>query len=193
MAAITTISFAFHGFAIEEEMMLKAYFANADKWDPPWELINQYDKAQVIVSKAATEKDYSQLTQNLPSAEIVVYSANKPEEAIWHLVRQANGKPSIVEFSKLVLKISRTLKKVKPKLAAPIIQQASEISQTSSDITLPVEIIKTPELTNQTIQEESAQIEVDMAPLDMSNFFNQLDSLMETKPNEKRKRFNEKN
>jgi len=37
--------------------------------------------------------------------------------------------------------------------------------------------------------QEAEHSDLDMEPLDMSNFFNQLDSLMNTKPNEKRKRF----
>jgi len=87
MVAITSISFAFHGFAKEEEMILKSYFANADKWDPPWELINQHENARVIVSNVATAQDYVLLSTDLPQAEIIVYSADNPAEAVWHLVR----------------------------------------------------------------------------------------------------------
>jgi hypothetical protein len=181
MADITSITFAFYGFLKEHEAILNAYFAYADKWDPPWELTVKIEDARVVILNLSSEIDIEKLEslkRELPTAEIIVFSSNKPADAKWHLERQPNGKVSIVAFSKLVLKISHTLKKNTTKVSG---------SQTEAIVA----ITKHPKKKEPEHSSISEKEEFESEATDMSTFFNDLDTLLDSKPNEKRKRFNE--
>ena len=181
MANITSIAFAFYGFLKEQEVILNSYFAYADKWDPPWELTILLEDARVVIIDFSSESDLEKieaLKRELPKAEIVVFSTIKPPDAKWHLERLPNGKPSIVAFSKLVLKISHTLKKNPNKVS----EHQTEIINATK---------KYPEISEPEFSTITEKEEFDLESTDMSTFFNDLDTILDSKPNEKRKRFNE--
>ena len=179
MADLGPITVALYGFLEEPEAIMQAAFANADQWSTPWKLTNAIENARVIIVDLAFEDDYEdieKLKRDLPKAEIVALSSKKPPQAKWHLARQPGGKVSIVGFSQLVLKISHTLKKnlaeiPQPEAIAPVAESAV-ITAVEPDL-IPDE---------DDLEQESS---------DFMPFFNTLDSLLDSKPNEKRKRFNE--
>ena len=181
MADLVPITVALYGFLEEQEAIMQAAFANADQWSTPWKLSSTIENARVIIVDLAFEDDYDnieKLTRDLPKAEIVALSSKKPPQAKWHLARQPSGKVSIVGFSQLVLKISHSLKR-----------NLTEIPQPQSETTTPVEepaMIMVIEPTSIADEEDFEQESGDFMP-----FFNTLDSLLDSKPNEKRKRFNE--
>jgi hypothetical protein len=119
----------------------------------------------------------------LPNAEIVIFSAKKPPKtkSEWHMQRQPNGKVAIVSFSQVVLKISQIVKK---KISEP-----TNASYQESDV------LSANAKTNRTLESiiNSTADNVDMVvkPDDVVPFFDKLDSLLDTKPNRKRKRFND--
>lgn len=183
MEEIKSISYSFYDFLKEEEDRLYAYFANADKWEMPWEMTATMEDARVVIVNFSLDDEVEKierLKQDFPKAEVIVFSAKKPEIATWHLERQPNGKTPIVAFSKLVLKISHALKRKKPEGVS------SKTKTATPTITAP-SILHGTELNSMPDLEE-----FEPGPADMSSFFNQLDSLLDSKPNEKRKRFNEK-
>lgn len=181
MADLVPITVALYGFLEEQEAIMQSAFANADQWSTPWKLSGSIENARVIIVDLAFEDDYGdieKLTQDLPKAEIVALSSKKPPQAKWHLARQSSGKVSIVGFSQLVLKISHSLKRnlteiphLQPETIAPIAQP------TMTTATEPALIVDEGDF-----EQESG---------DFMPFFNTLDSLLDSKPNEKRKRFNE--
>lgn len=181
MANLVPITVALYGFLEEQEAIMQSAFANADQWSPPWELSKTIEDARVIIVDLAFEDDYEdieKLKRDLPKAEVVALSSKKPPQAKWHLVRQPSGKVSIVGFSQLVLKISHSLKR-----------NLTEIPQSQPETTTRVEettMITAIEPTSIVGEEDFEQESSDFMP-----FFNTLDSLLDSKPNEKRKRFNE--
>lgn len=175
------ITVALYGFVKEQEPIMQSAFAHADKWSTPWILTNSIEDARVIIVDLASEADYKEiekLKRDLPKAEIVALSSTKPAQAKWHLVRQPNGKVSIVEFSQLVLKIAHSLKKNLAEVSEPQIETIVAIAEPN--------VITETELSSVPDEEDFEQETSDMLP-----FFNKLDSLLDSKPNEKRKRFNE--
>jgi hypothetical protein len=181
MADLVPITVALYGFLEEQEAIMQAAFANADQWSTPWKLSSTIENARVIIVDLAFEDDYEdieKLKRDLPKAEIVALSPKKPPHAKWHLARQPSGKVSIVGFSQLVLKISHSLKR-----------NLTEIPQPQPETTIPVAeptMITAIEPASIPVEEDFEQESGDFMP-----FFNTLDSLLESKPNEKRKRFNE--
>jgi len=181
MADNSTITVALYGFVEEQEATMQAAFANADKWATPWIVTKTVEEARVIIVDLASEDDYDaigKLESDFPRAEIIAFSSKKPPQAEWHLVRQPSGKVSIVAFSQLVLKISHLLKKNRTKTPT---NQAEEIASLAKPKII-TETAPTPVLEAEDFDEESN---------DFIPFFNTLDSLLDSKPNEKRKRFNE--
>ena len=179
MAELVPITVALYGFLEEPEAIMQAAFANADQWSTPWKLSSTIENAHVIIVDLALEDDYGdieKLKRDLPRAEIVALSSKKPPQAKWHLARQPSGKVSIVGFSQLVLKISHSLKR-----------NLTEIPQPE-----PINQVAEPTVMTST---ESASIadegDVEHEAGDFMSFFDTLDSLLDSKPNEKRKRFNE--
>jgi hypothetical protein len=181
MADNVPITVALYGFAEEQEPVMQSAFANADKWPTPWAITNTFENARVIIVSLASEDDYEdieKLKRDFPRAEIVAFSSTKPPKAKWHLVRQPSGTVSIVGFSQLVLKIPSSLKK---NLAEVAESQAETIAAVAQP-----EIITPTEPTSITDEDDFNQESDDILP-----FFNTLDTLLDSKPNEKRKRFNE--
>ncbi len=176
------ITVALYGFSGEQEPIMQSAFAQADKWHTPWIITKDIENARVIIVYLASEDDYEgieNLKQRLPKAEIIVFSAKKPPYAKWHLERQANGKVPVVRFSQLVLKISHTLKR--------------NLVTASGGKAEAVAPMADPNLKTETgLSSLPDEEEFEQEPNDLVTFFDQLDSLMDTKPNEKRKRFNEK-
>ncbi len=181
MADRVSITVALLGFVEDQETIMQSAFANADKWPTPWLLTESIENARVIIVNLASEENYEEiekLKQDSPKAEIVVFSSKKLPQTKWHLVRQANGKASIVAFSQLVLKISRSLNN-------PLTEKPQPPVGTSATVT-ESDIIKSAGHDSSSDEEE-----FDLESNDLLSFINQLDSLLDTKPNEKRKRFNE--
>lgn len=181
MADLVPITVALYGFLEEQEAIMQSAFANADQWSTPWKLSTTIEDARVIIVDLAFEDDYEdieKLKRDLPKAEIVALSSKKPPHAKWHLTRQPSGKVSIVGFSQLVLKISHSLKKnitetphPQPEAITPVAESA--VIAVAEPASIPDE---------DGFEQESS---------DFMAFFNTLDSLLDSKPNEKRKRFNE--
>ena len=181
MTDITPITVALYGFGKERKPIMESAFETADKWTIPWKVISSIEDARVVIVELAPESDYKEiekLEQDLPTAEIVALSTIKPPYAKWHLTWQPSGKVAIIEFSKLVLKISHSLKK---KLSVVPKRQIDEIADLAKPNIITV-AEPTLNLENEGFDQESS---------DFLPFFNTLDSLLESKPNEKRKRFNE--
>ena len=182
MADKVPITVALYGFSEEQEPFMQSAFAQADKWAAPWIITKDLEKARVIIVYLASEDDYEgieNLKHRLPKAEIVTFSAKKPPHSKWHLERQTSGKVSVVGFSQLVLKISHTLKR-------------NSAGASSSKSEAVASMINPNNITQTGLSTLSDAEELEQEPSDLLNFFDQLDSLMDTKPNEKRKRFNEK-
>jgi hypothetical protein len=181
MADNVPISVALYGFTEEQEPIMQSAFANADKWATPWALIKTIEDAHVIIVSLASEDNYEdieKLKRDFPRAEIVAFSSTKPPKAKWHLVRQPSGKVSIVAFSQLVLRIPSSLKK---NLAEAGEAEAEPIAAVAES-----NIITPTKPTSMSDEVDFNQESDDFLP-----FFNTLDSLLDSKPNEKRKRFNE--
>ena len=182
MAEIIPINFALYGFEKEQEVLMQASFASADKWAPPWQFTDAIENARVVFVYLATESDFGlidKLTRDLPQAEIVAFSSKKPMQAKWHLERKSSGKASIVGFSQLVLKLSHSLKRNAPEAKQSQLEQATMPSL--AEPKLMAEPMPSANSDNDYVEQED-----DVVP-----FFNILDSLLDTKPNDKRKRFNE--
>ncbi len=174
------ITVALYGFVKEHEAIMQSAFVHADQWPTPWILIDTIEDARVIFVDLASEDDYEdieKLKRDFPRTEIVALSSKKPPQAIWHLVRQPNGKVSVVGFSQLVLKIAHSLKRKLTEISQPDEEAIAEVAQPNA--IMPTELAS--------LDEE----DVDQEPSDYLAFFNTLDSLLDSKPHEKRKRFNE--
>lgn len=181
MAPKAPITVAFSGFSEEQEPLMQAAFAHADKWPRPWIITQALDQCHVVILSLESEDDFTEidkLAQDLPNAAIVVFSAIKPPNAKWHLQKQDGGNFSTFAFSQLVLKIAHAIKqnlsgaaKVKANPTAPA--DNSMQATTISSVLIPV------------------VEDIDNEPEDMLSFFNQLDSIIDSKPDAKRKRFNE--
>jgi len=181
MAVKAPITFSLYGFVNAQESVMQAAFANADHWARPWKLTKNLSDARVIFVNITTESEYEyleNLEQDFPQSEIVAFSSTRPPKAKWHLVRQPNGKASALGLSQLVLKIAHSLKNEltkKPQLKEMLINSEEETK-------IPKPSEPTLILADEGIDQESR---------DILPFFNTLDSLLDSKPNEKRKRFNE--
>jgi hypothetical protein len=181
MADKVPITVALYGFLEEQVPIMQSAFANADKWSSPWEIIECIEDARVIIVDLVSEDDYEEiekLKKNFPKAEVVALASKKPPKAKWHLVRQPSGKVSIVGFSQLVLKISHSLKRNITETPQPQEEVIAAITEPTKMSAIEPALILDEEISDQ----ESS---------DFLPFFDQLDSLLDTKPNEKRKRFNE--
>lgn len=182
MADKVPITVSLYGFEEEQASIMQASFTNADKWSSPWKLCEQIEDACVIIVNLGSENDYEtieKLKKDFQKAEIVAFAPKKPPKAKWHLVRQPSGKAPIVQFSQLVLKISHSLKR---NVMEPNQPQENPIVTltTESSISADAE----PDL-------QSDEKDFDQESDDFLPFFNTLDSLLDSKPHEKRKRFNE--
>ena len=181
MTDITPITVALYGFGKERKPIMESAFETADKWTIPWKVISSIEDARVVIVELAPEsddnKEIEKLEQNLPKAEIVALSTIKPPYAKWHLTWQPSGKVAIIEFSKLVLKISHSLKK-----------KLSEVPKRQID---GIDLAKPSSVTAVETSSSFEKEDFDQESSDFLPFFNTLDSLLESKPNEKRKRFNE--
>ncbi len=183
MADNIPIIFALYGFAKDQEPIMQAAFAHADQWATPWVFTETLQDARVIIVDLDGETDFDaleNLKQRLPKAEIVALAAKKPPQAKWHLQRQPNGKVSIVGFSQLVLKISHTLKKNITDGSEADVETMPSVGEPEP---APAMAATLPDICGDEASEQE--------PDGMLAFFNQLDSVLETKPHEKRKRFNE--
>ena len=181
MAEKVPITFSLYGFVNAQEIVMQAAFTNADHWARPWKLTKNLADARVIFVNLTSESEYEyleNLEQDFPQSEIVAFSSTRPPKAKWHLFRQPNGKASALALSQLVLKIAHSIKKdlmKNPQLKAGLNPTVEE-----TKITALAE--PTPILADEGVDQESS---------DILPFFNTLDSLLDSKPNEKRKRFNE--
>lgn len=188
MAEIIPITFALYGFVKAQEPIMQAAFAHADKWSTPWVFTEILQEARVIIADLASENDYEELVnlkRRLPNAEIVALSPKKPPQAKWHLQRQPNGRVSIVGFSQLVLKISHSLKKNLPdvSLSEPELDVEPSVPPTEPGLAaVAVESAETADTGDSGQEPDETGV---------LSFFNQLDSLLDSKPEVKRKRFNE--
>ncbi len=181
MAEIVPITVALYGFVAEQESIMQSAFDRADKWSPPWIVIKSMNEARVIIVNITSEDDYEEiekLERTLPTAEIVVFSSKKPPQAKWHLERRPNGTASIVGFSQLVLKISHSLKRNLTEALKPKTEALASLAQPNL----------IPETGRSSIPDEE---DIEQESGDFMSFFNTLDSVMDSKPHEKRKRFNE--
>lgn len=181
MAEIVPITVALYGFEKEQEPIMQSAFAQAHKWANPWILTSRVEDARVIIVDLTSEDDYElieKLKRELPKAEIVALSSKKPPQAKWHLVRQPSGTVSVVGFSQLVLKISHSLKRNPTKVSGP----QAEVVATK------VEPSKIMDVEPSSILDEE---DFDQESEDFLPFFNTLDSLLDSNPNKKRKRFND--
>jgi hypothetical protein len=182
MAAKAPISVAFYGFSEEQGLLMHAAFDHADKWPRPWKITQALDQSHVVILRLESDDDFPEfdkLTQDLPNAVIIAFSAKKPPNAKWHLQKQDSGTFSTFAFSQLVLKIAHTIK-----------QNLSNPSKVTAKAITPADN------PNQTDDKPASLMPVfedsESEPEDLLSFFNQLDTLMDSKPIEKRKRFNEK-
>ena len=181
MADKVPITFALYGFVNEQETIMQSAFAHADQWARPWKLTKNLKDARVIFVNLTSEHEYENienLEQDYPLSEIVAFSSTRPLKAKWHLVRQPNGKASTFGLSQLVLKIAHLLKNnltENPLLKAGLITAVEKAK------------IMAPAEPNSVLDDDG----VDKESSDILPFFNTLDSLLDSKPNEKRKRFNE--
>ncbi len=180
MADKIPITVALHGFAEEREIIVRSAFAEAEKWPTPWQITKQLEQARVVIVDLPSEEAYCELDKlerDLPNAEVVALSATMPPQAKWHLERQVTGKVSIVKFSQLVLKIARSLKQTvkEDAEAKPVLLEQSA----GNDAISSAELIS---MADDDFEQESN---------DFQPFFNTLDSILESKSHEKRKRFNE--
>ena len=180
MADKIPITVALHGFAEEREIIMQSAFAEADKWSTPWQITKQLDQARVVIVDLPNEEAYEEfdkLERDLPNAEVVALSVNMPPQAKWYLERQTTGKVSIVKFSQLVLKIARSLKQtvIEDSEAKPVLLDQSVVNDPISA----ADLIPT------------ADDDFEQELNDFQPFFTTLDSILESKPHEKRKRFNE--
>lgn len=181
MAEKVPITFSLYGFVNAQEIVMQAAFAYADQWARPWKLTKNLADARVIFVNLTSESEIEylgNLEQDFPQSEIVAFSSTRPLKAKWHLVRQPNGKASALGLSQLVLKIAHSLKNEltkNPQLKSGLITSVEE-----TKVTTPFE-------PTSILAHESADQESD----DIQPFFNTLDSLLDSKPNSKRKRFNE--
>ena len=179
MAEKVPITVALYGFVKEQEPIMQAAFANADKWPTPWVLTANIEDARVIIVDLASEDDYGDienLKQRLPKAEIIALSAKKPSRAKWHLVRQPSGAVSIVGFSQLVLKISHSLKRNPAKVSEPQAEAIAPAPVPKEELNNIITGAAPPSM----LDEEDFEQETD----DMLPFFNTLDSLLDSKPND---------
>lgn len=181
MADVIPITVSLYGFVKDQESPLQSAFDNADKWPIPWTLTHSVESARVVIVDLPSENDYAvidNLKREQPMSEIVAFSSIKPPQAKWHLVKQAGGKLSIVGFSHLVLKISHSIKK-----GLTDTRQTPAITETrvegSSRVT---------ENERVSVSEDD---DFDQESIEFLSFFDTLDSVIENKPIEKRKRFNE--
>jgi hypothetical protein len=175
------ITVSLYGFAKEQEPIMRSAFAHADQWDTPWTIISSLETARVVFINLASEADYKEiekLQRDFPKAEIVAFSSKKPPQARWHLVRQPNGKASIVAFSQLVLKIAHSLKKNLAEISEPELEKIAPIGEPNA-------------ITETVLASVPEADDLDQESSDFLPFFNTLDSLLDSKPNQKRKRFNE--
>jgi hypothetical protein len=182
MAEKAPITFSLYGFVNAQESVMHAAFAHADQWARPWKLTKNLADARVIFVNLTSESEYEyleSLEQDYPLTEIVAFSSTRPLKAKWHLVRQPNGKASALGLSQLVLKIAHSLKNDLKKNSQPNAGLITSVEETK--ITTPSE------LTSILVDEGG----VDPESNDIQPFFNSLDSLLDSKPNSKRKRFNE--
>jgi hypothetical protein len=181
MAAKAPITVAFQGFPIEQEPLMQAAFAHADKWPRAWIITQALNQSHVVILSLESEDDFSEfdkLTQELPNAVIIVFSAKKPPNAKWHLQKQDGGNFSTFALSQLILKIAHTIK-----------QNLSDAAKVKANATTPADNPK--QTAGRAATPTPALEDIENEPEDFLSFFNQLDSLMDSKPNEKRKRFNE--
>jgi hypothetical protein len=178
MAAKAPISVAFYGFSEAQEPLMHAAFDHAENWPRPWKITQALDQSHVVILRLESEDDFPEfdkLEQELPNAVIIAFSIKKPPNAKWHLQQQDSGTFSTFAFSQLVLKIAHTIKQ-NLSGTAKATTPAVNPNQTAATTASPMPVLE----------------DIESEPEDLLSFFNQLDSLMDSKPNEKRKRFNEK-
>jgi len=188
MAEKVSITVALYGFEEEQESIMLSAFANAGQWTTPWIITKQTNEARVIILDLGSEADHEiliKLKRDYPKAEIIAFSVKKPAHTKWHLVRQPGGKVSIVGFSQLVLKISHSLKRKPVEVSEP--EAEAFAAEAKPEILTETKIESESELSS-TPEEDNSNDEPD----DFMPFFDSLDSILDSKPNEKRKRFNEK-
>jgi hypothetical protein len=187
MSEKVSITVALYGF--EEESNMLSAFANAGQWTTPWIITEHTKEAHVIILEFASEADHEtllKLKRDFPMAEIIAFSAKKPAHTKWHLVRQPGGKVSIVGFSQLVLKISHFLKRKSVEVSEPEAESFAAEAKPEIEIDTKTELEPDTELSSR-LEEDNSNDE----PGDFMPFFDSLDSILDSKPNEKRKRFNE--
>lgn len=181
MAAKAPIFVAFYGFTDEQEPLMHAAFDHADKWPRPWVITQALNQSHVVILRLESEDDFPEfdkLEQDLPNAVIIAFSARKPPNAKWYLQQQDGGTFSTFAFSQLVLKIAHTIK-----------QNLSGTTKVTAKTPPPADKPNQNAVT--TVSSMPILDDSESEPEDMLSFFNQLDTLMDSKPNEKRKRFNE--
>ncbi len=178
MADNTPITVALLGFPDERETVMQSAFAEADKWATPWRITLSPEEARVIIVYLPSEDAYGELEvlgREWPNAEIVAFSTSAPPQAKWHLERQSTGKVSIVKFSQMVLKVASSMKRQinEEPLARQDMSNVPIIELAANDQRPPI------------------YDDLELDTMDIMPFFDTLDTILESKPNEKRKRFNE--
>lgn len=178
MAETTPITVALLGFPGERESVMQSAFAQADKWATPWRITQSPEDARVIIVYLPTEDAYGELDiigREWPNAEIIAFSVSAPPQAKWHLERQSSGNVSIVKFSQMVLKVASSMKRQvnEEPIARQHMSHVPIIELAAND------------------QRPPMFDDFELDTMDVMPFFDTLDTILEAKPNEKRKRFNE--
>lgn len=109
--ASSPIKIFMEGFQDESESIrLAALFANASRWQWPWQLVTEIHQAQflLVVAEEAAELQPWQGHPQFTSEHLIAYSKKPLAEARWHLYRPGPGQgPSPLEFTILLKEIGR--------------------------------------------------------------------------------------
>jgi hypothetical protein len=103
-----------HGFSnVNEANQIVALFSRANQWQQPWQVVKDISDAQFLIIAADTAEDVERWHGHegrFTHEHLIAYSAQRFDEAFWHL-RRHPGKlaPSPLEFTLLMKEIGHRL------------------------------------------------------------------------------------
>jgi hypothetical protein len=197
MTAKPTITVALHNFDSVAEAKMVSIFERSELWLSPWKLIDSADKAQVILVWMASDSDQavlSKIANDTPTAKVVAYSGNKPQQATWHLQYQSNGHLSLLDLSMLLVNIGSSIEKnIVDEPIAPVLKADPVTTETTTAMAAATPLKKKadPVKTKPVQAIETAESESDSAESVLS-FMDKITSVIDSSQLEKKKRFTDK-